>query len=79
LIEQKSWNFVETSIMPQEPSLNERVSEPERKVDQLRNQSAKYTPKPGWVRKIIGSMESDPDFAEILRLGREIRDAETAD
>ena len=65
--------------MAQELSQMERVSELERQVELLRNQSVKCTPKPGWVHKIIGSMENDPDFAEILRLGQEIRDAESAE
>lgn len=32
--------------------------------------------KPDWIAKISGSFKDDPDFGEILRLGREIRDAE---
>ena len=32
--------------------------------------------KSNWIEKITGSFQDDADFEEILRLGKEIRDAE---
>ena len=32
--------------------------------------------KPGWVAKIVGAFKDAPDFAGILRLGREERQAD---
>ncbi|MCU0713961.1 MAG: hypothetical protein MUC43_18030 [Pirellula sp.] len=32
--------------------------------------------KPGWVSKIEGSFKDAPEFAEIIRLGREERQAD---
>jgi hypothetical protein len=29
-----------------------------------------------WIAKVTGSFRDDPDFAEILKLGKEMRDAE---
>ena len=57
-------------------SIEERVSDLEKQVSLLSNEVWKRRSKPGWVRKILGSMENDPEFAEILNLGREIREAE---
>ena len=32
--------------------------------------------KAGWIGRILGSMRDEPDFAEVVRLGREIRRAQ---
>lgn len=61
--------------------LQKQVSELEEQVERLNqtvysDQSSKPPSKPGWVHKIVGSFEGDADFAEIVRLGKEIRDAE---
>ena len=31
---------------------------------------------PGWIAKVTGSFRDDPDFEEILKLGKEMQDAE---
>lgn len=61
--------------------LQKRVSDLEEQVERLDQQvfsgSSSIPPsKPGWGHKVIGSCEDDADFAEIVRLGKEIRDAE---
>jgi hypothetical protein len=33
--------------------------------------------EPNWISEITGSFKDDADFEEIVRRGREIRDAET--
>lgn len=58
------------------PSLEERVSDLEKQVKYLSQEALRNRSKPGWVRKIVGSMENDPEFVEILKLGREIREAD---
>lgn len=62
--------------MAEELTLQSRVSDLEKQVSLLTKQVFQSTSKPGWVRKIVGSMENAPDFAEILKLGREIREAD---
>lgn len=64
------------NVVAEELSLEERVADLEKQVTLLSKEVFKKRSKPGWVRKIVGSMENDPDFAEILRLGREIREAD---
>jgi hypothetical protein len=58
-------------------TVEERLDRLEKEVTLLKlSQSNKIDlveKKPGWVAKIEGSFKDDPDFAEILRLGREAR------
>jgi hypothetical protein len=35
--------------------------------------------KSNWLEEIIGSFKDDPDFEEIVRLGKRMRDAELPD
>ena len=48
----------------------------EQDLAKLKSQRDRLRPKENWIDKITGSFKDDPDFAEILRLGREIRQAE---
>jgi hypothetical protein len=58
-------------------TVEERLEQLEKEVTLLKlSQSGKIdlaAKKPGWIAKIEGSFKDDPDFAEILRLGREER------
>jgi hypothetical protein len=58
-------------------TVEERLERLEKEVTLLKlSQSSKVdlaAKKPGWVAKIEGSFKDDPEFAEILRLGREER------
>jgi hypothetical protein len=58
-------------------TVEERLEQLEKEVTLLKlSQSSKIdlaAKKPGWIAKIEGSFKDDPDFAEILRLGREER------
>ncbi len=51
----------------------------EKKVAELNQGQPATQLKPNWIEKITGSFKDDPEFAEILRLGREIRKAERPD
>jgi hypothetical protein len=62
--------------MNQNQTLEERVSDLEKQVSRLTKVVNQNRTKPGWVRSIVGSMENDSDFAEILKFGQEIRQAE---
>lgn len=58
-------------------SVEERLAKLENEVEQLElaslNGSGLSAKKPNWISKISGSFEGDPEFDEILRLGREER------
>ena len=61
-------------------TVEERLERLEKEVTLLKlSQSSKIdlaAKKPGWIAKIEGSFKDDPDFTEILRLGREERKAD---
>ena len=57
-------------------NVEERLMELEREVKRLRLQMKTMRPKDGWISKIIGTAKDDPVYEEIMRIGKEIRDAE---
>lgn len=61
-------------------TVEERLERLEKELNLLKlSQSGKIdlaAKKPGWIAKIEGSFRDDPEFAEIIRLGREERQAD---
>ncbi len=57
-------------------SVEERLAKVEKEVAELKAKSQVETPRVGWSKKVEGSFESDPEYDEILRLGREERQAD---
>ena len=57
-------------------TLEERVSHVEQDLAKLKSQVESLRSERGWIDRIKGSFKNDPDFEEILRLGREIRQAD---
>ena len=57
------------------PSLEERVSELEKKVDRLIEERHGSEDKPWWKR-IQGTFKDDPAYEEAMRLGREWRESQ---
>ena len=55
--------------------LQQRVRQLEHDVFQLKSQAADRSAQPWWER-IAGRFENDPVFDEIVRLGREYREAQ---
>jgi len=55
-------------------TIESRLAKIERELAILKAKEARD--KSNWIADITGSFKDDPDFEEIVRLGREIRDAE---
>lgn len=55
--------------------LESRLESLERDVAHLKALAA-HAPEPGAWRTTIGMFDKDPEFAEVIRLGREIRQQE---
>lgn len=53
--------------------LEDRVRALEKEVARLKRQLAANGAGDNWLTKVTGSFKGDPDFDEILKLGREIR------
>ena len=62
--------------MSQTPTLEQRISHVEKDLAQLKSQVERLGAKENWIDRITGSFKNDPEFDEILRLGREIRRAD---
>lgn len=54
-----------------------RLAKVERELAVLKARTGENGTKANWIRKITGSFKGDPDFEEIVRLGKELRDAES--
>jgi hypothetical protein len=57
------------------PTVEQRLDTLEAQVAELRRQSAGEK-KTDWLSVVAGSFRNDPDFAEIVQFGREIRAAD---
>lgn len=53
-----------------------RLAKVERELAILKARTGENGTKANWIEKITGSFKDDPDFKEIVRLGKEMRDAE---
>ena len=53
-----------------------RLAKVERELAILKAKTSENGTKANWIEKITGSFKDDPDFKEIVRLGKEMRDAE---
>lgn len=54
----------------------QRVQKLEAEVQALKESKVGEKPERDWLDTMIGSFENDPDFDEIVRLGREFRHAD---
>lgn len=53
-----------------------RLVKIEREIELLKRANKSPEKKEDWVAKVTGTFKNDPDFREIVRLGKEQRDAE---
>jgi hypothetical protein len=57
-------------------ALEEQVAELAKEIQRLHDENQRNG-KTSWIEKITGSFQDDPEFEEILRLGREYRRSQT--
>ena len=58
-------------------TVEERLAIVEQELAELKKKMPVLLSKPDWITRITGSFKGDPEFGEILRLEREIRNAES--
>jgi hypothetical protein len=63
------------AMMSKTEHLEQRVAEIERELARLRS-VVLQTDKTPWWRQLIGEFEGDDDYAEIARLGSQLRQAD---
>ena len=59
--------------MPEPTTVEERLTAVEQQLVDLRRRLPSQTDGKSWVERIAGTFKDDPDFGEIVRLGREFR------
>lgn len=57
-------------------SVEERLAKVEKEIEELKAKAENQSSKRGWLKKIEGSFQHDPDFLETVKLGKEARDSE---
>jgi hypothetical protein len=57
-------------------TIEQRLEKVEKEVADLRSHVKNLRPATNWIDAITGTFRDDPEFDEILRLGKEIRDAD---
>jgi hypothetical protein len=57
-------------------TIEERVKALEKEVAELKQRVRKPETMREWLERVSGTFENDPDFEEIVRLGREFRQAD---
>lgn len=62
--------------MSEPTDIGQRVAVLERDLAELKQRVGLPETKRNWIERITGSFANDPDFAEIIRLGQEIRRAD---
>ena len=56
-------------------TVEERLTALEKELMELKQQVTVQKDQGSWIEKIAGTFKGDPDFDEIVRLGREFRKA----
>lgn len=60
-------------------SIEQRVAILEREIAELKQRITLAGASDTWLERVEGSFSDEPDFDEVLRLGREIRQADRPD
>lgn len=60
-------------------TVEQRLAILEKEMAELKQGLAQTQVKPNWIDRVKGSFKGDPEFGEILRLGREIRQTTSPD
>jgi hypothetical protein len=64
--------------MSENAVLEERLTAVERALAELKDHVYRSQQARPWFEKMIGSMKDYPEFAEVVKLGREIRKGDAA-
>jgi len=59
--------------MPEQLTIEERLTAVEHELAELKRKTPSKRDDKSWIERIAGTFRNDPEFAEIVRLGREFR------
>jgi hypothetical protein len=57
-------------------TIEQRLENVESELAALKGEMKTLKPDPNWISSLCGTFKDDPEFDEVLRLGKEFRDAE---
>ncbi|NQV28137.1 MAG: hypothetical protein HQ518_27610 [Rhodopirellula sp.] len=57
-------------------TVEQRLTKVEQEIELMKARTESERPKQSWISEVTGSFKNDPEFDEILRLGKEIREAD---
>ena len=60
-------------------NIENRLAKIEREIEMLKRANQSPVKKENWLDQAVGTFKNDKDFEEIVRLGKEQRDAEKAE
>lgn len=60
-------------------NVEERLAKVERDLEAMKRDKQADGSNLGWLEKVRGTFKDDPDFIEIVQLGKEIRDKESTE
>ena len=60
-------------------NIENRLAKIEREIEMLKRANQSTVKKENWLDQVIGTFKNDKDFEEIVRLGKEQRNAENAE
>lgn len=60
-------------------TVEERLAKVERELEAIKRDKLAEASKLGWLERVRGTFKGDKDFEEIVRLGKELRDQESAE
>ena len=60
-------------------TVEERLARVERELDAIKRDRQADSSKLGWLERVRGTFKGDADFEEIVKLGKELRDAELSE
>jgi hypothetical protein len=56
-----------------------RLAKLERELQAMKRDMQSVNSKLGWLERVKGTFKGDPDFDEIVQLGKELRDQESTE
>ena len=57
-------------------TIEQRLENVERELAELKGEIKTLIPRPNWIIAITGTFKDDPEFDEVLQLGRMLREAD---
>jgi hypothetical protein len=57
-------------------AIEQRLQNMERELADLKGEIKALIPRPNWISAISGTFKDDPEFDEVLRLGKEFRETD---